>query len=70
MLALLDIWLKAYVGSKEFDAYTTPTSSRSPGWHGIRFRRILVTVGDEEGLLDTGLALAQKLQVTLIPYPF
>ena len=49
----LESWSEAYLGGKTSDSYTEPCNADSDWWRGLQARRVMVTAGAEEVLVDS-----------------
>lgn len=56
-------WSEPYLGSEKSDNYTEPCHAGTDWWKGLQVRKVTVTAGGEEVLVDSVIALAKSLKV-------
>lgn len=56
-------WSEPYLRSEKSDNYTEPCHAGTDWWKGLQVRKVTVTAGGEEVLVDSVIALAKSLKV-------
>ena len=61
-----EMWSEAYLGGMPSDSYSEPCRATTEWLEELQARKILVTAGQEEVLVDAVTALANKIKVRLL----
>ena len=68
--AAFKTWSEAYLGSMPSDNYSEPCRATTEYFERVQARKILVTAGQEEVLVDAVTALANQIKVRLLRLTF
>ena len=63
--ATLKSWSEVYLGGRISDNYAEPGRAGVDWWKGIRVRKVLVTAGRDDVMLDTAKSLADDIKASI-----